>query len=83
MMVVEERGGVRPKAVAAQVEVSIIESDALVELECLYKEGILLDVMRKLRELRLEIMAVDSSFVAEMRAKVIDLSNLIFQLRYN
>ncbi|KAM7495970.1 hypothetical protein LguiA_020384 [Lonicera macranthoides] len=86
MTVVEEGERVRPKAAAAeaaQVEVSIIESDTLVELECLYREGILLDVMRKLRELRLEITAVDSSlnngvFVAEMRAKVIDLSNLIF-----
>ncbi|KAK3023099.1 hypothetical protein RJ639_043114 [Escallonia herrerae] len=58
-----------------QVEVSIIESDALVELQCPYKEGLLLDVMQKLRELRVEITAVQSSlnngvFAAEMRAKV-------------
>ncbi|KAK2999032.1 hypothetical protein RJ639_023087 [Escallonia herrerae] len=58
-----------------QVEVSIIESDALVELQCPYNEGLLLDVMQKLRELRVEITAVQSSlnngvFAAEMRAKV-------------
>ncbi|KAA8543226.1 hypothetical protein F0562_021279 [Nyssa sinensis] len=60
---------------AVQVQVSIIESDALVELNCPYKEGLLLDVMQMLRELRVEITTVQSSltngvFVAEMRAKV-------------
>ncbi|XVE77769.1 hypothetical protein DITRI_Ditri13aG0089600 [Diplodiscus trichospermus] len=60
------------------VEVSIIESDALLELECGYREGLLLDIMQMLREeLRIEITAVQCSlnkgvFVAELRAKVKD-----------
>ncbi|KAM7527176.1 hypothetical protein LguiB_030586 [Lonicera macranthoides] len=58
-----------------QVEVSIIECDALVELQCKYREGLLLDVMQKLRELRVEITTAQSSlnngiFVGELRAKV-------------
>ncbi|KAF9686972.1 hypothetical protein SADUNF_Sadunf02G0045600 [Salix dunnii] len=57
------------------VEVSIIESDALLELQCGYREGLLLDIMQKLRELRIETIAVQSSsnngiFVGELRAKV-------------
>ncbi|CAM8897099.1 unnamed protein product [Rhodiola kirilowii] len=60
---------------ANTVQVSIIETDALVELQCPYREGLLLDVMVKLRELRIEVTAVqssatDGSFVAELRAKV-------------
>ncbi|KAJ8748386.1 hypothetical protein K2173_003023 [Erythroxylum novogranatense] len=59
------------------VQVSIIESDGLLELQCGYREGLLLDIMQKLRELRIEITAVQSSlsngvFVAELRAKVKD-----------
>ncbi|KVI03955.1 hypothetical protein Ccrd_017737 [Cynara cardunculus var. scolymus] len=62
-------------AVAVQVEVSIIESDALVEIQCLHREGLLLDVMKKLRELGVEITTVQSCVnggmcMAEMRAKV-------------
>lgn len=58
-----------------QVEVSIIESDALVELRCTYREGLILDVMQMLRELGVEITTVQSSvngdiFCAELRAKV-------------
>ncbi|WVZ06786.1 hypothetical protein V8G54_020132 [Vigna mungo] len=59
-----------------EVEVSIIESDALLELECVHREGLLLDVMTLLRELGVEVMMVqswvrdDGIFVAEMRAKV-------------
>ncbi|NP_001312452.1 basic helix-loop-helix protein A-like [Nicotiana tabacum] len=58
-----------------QVEVSIIESDALLELRCPYKEGLLLDVMQMLRELKVEVVAIQSSlnngiFLAELRAKV-------------
>ncbi|XP_019256877.1 PREDICTED: truncated basic helix-loop-helix protein A isoform X2 [Nicotiana attenuata] len=58
-----------------QVEVSIIESDALVELRCAYKEGLLLNVMQMLRELKVEVVAIQSSlnngvFLAELRAKV-------------
>ncbi|KAL7226649.1 hypothetical protein ACSBR1_021694 [Camellia fascicularis] len=61
--------------VAVQVQVSIIESDALVEMQCLHREGLLLEVMVVLRDLRLEVTAVQSSlangvFVAELRAKV-------------
>ncbi|XP_039027554.1 transcription factor BHLH42-like [Hibiscus syriacus] len=74
MRVVE--GGAKPKTVETLVEVSIIESDALLELQCGYREGLLLDLMQMLREkLRIEITAVHSSlsnglFVAELRAKV-------------
>lgn len=62
-------------AVAVQVEVSIIENDALVEMQCRYRDGLLLDVMKRLRELGVEITTVQSSvdagmFSAEMRAKV-------------
>ncbi|CAM8923164.1 unnamed protein product [Rhodiola kirilowii] len=62
---------------ANTVQVSIIETDALVELQCPYREGLLLDVMVKLRELRIEVTAVqssvtDGSFMAELRAKVKD-----------
>ncbi|KAG5587106.1 hypothetical protein H5410_047540 [Solanum commersonii] len=58
-----------------QVEVSIIENDALVELRCPYKEGLLLDVMQMLRELKVEVVAIQSSLntgllLAELRAKV-------------
>ncbi|KAF5455057.1 hypothetical protein F2P56_024671 [Juglans regia] len=82
-------GGVKPKTVVespppppsptsmeTSIEVSIIESDALLELQCPYKEGLLLDIMQLLRELRIETTTVQSSltngfFVAELRAKVI------------
>lgn len=58
-----------------QVEVSIIENDALVELRCPYKEGLLLDVMQVLRELKVEVVSIQSSLstgllLAELRAKV-------------
>ncbi|EOX94796.1 hypothetical protein QUC31_004690 [Theobroma cacao] len=78
-------GGAKPRTVElsqameeTSVEVSIIESDALLELQCAYKEGLLLDIMQMLREqLRIEITAVQSSlnngvFAAELRAKVKD-----------
>ncbi|PWA70257.1 bHLH transcription factor 2 [Artemisia annua] len=57
------------------VEVSIIESDALVEIECVHRDGLLLDVMKKLREFGVEIVTVQSCVdggicTAEMRAKV-------------
>ncbi|CAN4093419.1 unnamed protein product [Withania somnifera] len=58
-----------------QVEVSIIENDALVELRCPYKEGLLVDVMQLLRELKVDVVAIQSSLntgilLAELRAKV-------------
>ncbi|KMT06134.1 hypothetical protein BVRB_7g163050 [Beta vulgaris subsp. vulgaris] len=57
------------------LEVSIIESDALVEMQCPYKEGLLLDVMMILRDMRVQVTTVQSSLhngilVAELRAKV-------------
>ncbi|CAN1271085.1 Basic helix-loop-helix protein A [Linum perenne] len=60
------------------VEVSIIEKDALLELQCEHTEGLLLDMMQKLREMRIEVTAVQSSvsdgvLVAEIRAKVVTL----------
>ena len=91
MRVVEDSagGGAKPKTVGAlpqpepvvhkepetSVEVSIIESDALLELECSFREGLLLDIMQMLRELRIETTAVQSSlnngiFAGELRAKV-------------
>lgn len=83
MRIVEGSGGAKPKAVNSlppapmetSVQVSIIESDGLIELQCLHKEGLLLDVMQMLRDLMIEITAVQSSltngfFVAELRAKV-------------
>ncbi|XP_010545177.1 PREDICTED: truncated basic helix-loop-helix protein A [Tarenaya hassleriana] len=59
------------------VEVSIIESDALLEMRCEYREGLLIDVLQVLRELRIETTAVHSAvnggvFTAEIRAKVKD-----------
>ncbi|KAI3668216.1 hypothetical protein L6452_43293 [Arctium lappa] len=68
-------GGLTTAAVVVQVEVSIIESDALVEIQCVHREGLLLDVMKKLRELGVEITTVQSCVdggmcTAEMRAKV-------------
>ena len=72
-------GGVSKSPVPAEdvttVQVSIIESDALLELECPQREGLLLDVMQMLREMRIEVTAVQSSLnngmmMAEMRAKV-------------
>lgn len=79
MRIIEGTGSVKTKGVEATcnntVEVSIIESDALLELECPYREGLLLEIMQILCELRLEITAVQSSstngvFSADIRAKV-------------
>ncbi|ONH93608.1 hypothetical protein PRUPE_8G242100 [Prunus persica] len=64
-----------PMVTGTSLEVSIIESDGLLELQCPYREGLLLDIMQTLRELRIETTVVQSSlnngfFVAELRAKV-------------
>ncbi|KAL8167725.1 hypothetical protein V2J09_009224 [Rumex salicifolius] len=71
-------GGAKAKMVEASpdmLQVSIIESDALIELQCPYKEGVLLELMLTLREMLVEVTAVQSSlnngfFTAELRAKV-------------
>lgn len=92
MRIVEGSGGMRkpktvelsppvsPSGVVTSVQVSIIESDALLELECVNREGLLLDVMQVLREMRIEVTTVQSSqnngvFVAELRAKVKENAN--------
>lgn len=72
MRVVEAKVGESPP----QVEVSIIESDVLVEIQCLHKGGLLLDVMQILLGLGIQVTTVQSSinitatFTAELRAKV-------------
>ncbi|KAK4492535.1 hypothetical protein RD792_003347 [Penstemon davidsonii] len=78
LRIVEGGGRVAPRAVAedvVQVEVSIIETDALVEIQCMHKEGLLMDVMQLLRKVKIEVTTVQSSitdglFTAELRAKV-------------
>ncbi|KAK6164704.1 hypothetical protein DH2020_001568 [Rehmannia glutinosa] len=69
--VVESRG----LWAAAEVEVSIIENDALVEIQCVHRDGLLLNVMKVLGEIGIEVTTVQSSisngvFSAELRAKV-------------
>ncbi|XP_020238773.1 basic helix-loop-helix protein A [Cajanus cajan] len=77
----EAREGHARKRRVREVEVSIIESEALLEVECVHREGLLLDLMTLLRELGVEVIMVqswvkdDGFFVAEMRAKVRESSN--------
>ncbi|XP_044964686.1 transcription factor BHLH42 isoform X2 [Hordeum vulgare subsp. vulgare] len=65
--------------VATDVQVSIIESDALLELRCPDRRGLLVTIMQALQEqLRLEVTSVQASsdhgvLLAEMRAKVREL----------
>ncbi|KAJ3669351.1 hypothetical protein LUZ60_011301 [Juncus effusus] len=64
---------------ATDVQVSIIESDALLELQCVYKEGLFVKIMQVISELRLEVVSIQSSvendvFLAEFRAKVKDVN---------
>lgn len=64
-----------PAELETSVQVSIIESNALLELQCPHREGLLLDIMQMLRELRIETTSVrtslgDGFFVAELKAKV-------------
>ncbi|KAK8693899.1 hypothetical protein V6N13_071466 [Hibiscus sabdariffa] len=79
--IVQGSGGeAKPKTVQetreTTVEVSIIGGEALLELQCRYREGLLLDIMKMLREeLRIEVTTVQSflnngAFAAELRAKV-------------
>ncbi|CAN8246729.1 unnamed protein product [Cochlearia groenlandica] len=58
-----------------EVEVSIIESDVLLEMRCEYRDGLLLDILQVLKELCVETTTVhtavnDGEFEAEIRAKV-------------
>ncbi|KAL0846762.1 hypothetical protein Bca101_020008 [Brassica carinata] len=58
-----------------EVEVSIIESDVLLEMRCVYRDGLLLDILQVLKVLGIETTAVhtvvnDHDFEAEIRAKV-------------
>ncbi|CAN6180549.1 unnamed protein product [Urochloa humidicola] len=68
--------GRMPASASTEVQVSIIESDALVELRCPSRDGLLLRVMQALhRELGLEVTAVQASsagdvLLVELRAKV-------------
>jgi hypothetical protein len=61
---------------STDVQVSIIESDALLELRCPDRRGMLVRIMQALQEqLRLEVTAVQASsddgvLLAELRAKV-------------
>lgn len=62
------------------LQVSIIGGDGLLELQCPYKEGLLLDILLILQGLQIETTAVRSSvsngvFIAELRAKVHSLNN--------
>ncbi|RYR01149.1 hypothetical protein Ahy_B06g079992 [Arachis hypogaea] len=60
------------------VEVSVIEGEILLEVECMNREGLLLDLMRTLKEVGIEVRGVKSSFkgddervfVVELRGKV-------------
>ncbi|KAL1219929.1 Transcription factor TT8 [Cardamine amara subsp. amara] len=58
-----------------EVEVSIIESDVLLEMRCEYRDGLLLNILQVLKELCIEPTSVhttvnDHEFEAEIRAKV-------------
>ncbi|KAJ0981044.1 hypothetical protein J5N97_009299 [Dioscorea zingiberensis] len=60
---------------STNVQVSIIETDALFRLQCPYTDGLLFKIMQKLHELGLETVSIKSSavnkiFIAELRAKV-------------
>lgn len=61
------------------VQVSIIEREALVELQCPWRDSLLLDLLQTLSSLLLEAYSVQSSmvdgtFVAKVRAKVKEVS---------
>nr|BBM96383.1 bHLH transcription factor [Matthiola incana] len=65
----------KTKMTSEEVEVSIIESDVLLEMRCEYRDGLLLDILKLLKELGIETTAVhtavnDHDFEAEIRAKV-------------
>ncbi|CAA0832095.1 Transcription factor EGL1, partial [Striga hermonthica] len=68
-------GGQQRMATKSRVEVSIIERDALVEIECREREGLLVELMQSLDGVGVTVTAVQSStrdgfFATELRAKV-------------
>ncbi|XP_068662561.1 transcription factor BHLH42-like isoform X2 [Aristolochia californica] len=81
--IVEGSGNAKTRAIAPvnnSLQVSIIENDALLELQCPYREGKLLEIMKTMTQLRMEVTAVESSItngviVAKLRAKVKDKIN--------
>ncbi|CAH8320563.1 unnamed protein product [Eruca vesicaria subsp. sativa] len=78
-----------------EVEVSIIESDVLLEMRCEYRDSLLLDILQVLKELGIETTAVhnavnDHVFEAEIRAKVrgkkpsiAEVKRVIHQITFN
>nr|QTO65805.1 transparent testa 8 [Aristolochia arborea] len=76
--VVEGSCNAKTRAIAPvnnSLQVSIIENDALLELQCPYREGQLLEIMKTMKQLGMEVTAVESSTTngvieAKLRAKV-------------
>ncbi|XP_068658609.1 transcription factor BHLH42-like isoform X1 [Aristolochia californica] len=76
--VVEESSNAKTRIISPvnnSLQVSIIENDALLEMQCPYKEGLLLEIMQTMYQLRMEVTAVQSSsangvIVAKLRAMV-------------
>ncbi|XP_050221394.1 transcription factor BHLH42-like [Mercurialis annua] len=82
--------------VETSVEVFLQEADALVEVQCKDKEGLMLDILLSLANLRIDVMLIQSTaedgiFVAELKLKVednvggerissVDLKNLITRI---
>lgn len=64
-----------PPSAGTEVQVSIIESDALLELRCPHRDGLLLRIMQAMhRDLAMEVTSVQASsaggvLLAELRAK--------------
>ena len=82
-MRIMEQVAVKVKAVeveaATSVQVSIIESNMLLEIKCPHREGLFINVMQMLREVRIEVSGVQSFnngvLMAELRAKVKEYAN--------
>ncbi|KAM0950997.1 putative transcription factor bHLH family [Dioscorea sansibarensis] len=80
MMEVEGGNGKSARVVAStgtNLQVSISGTDALLNFQCAYRDGLMAKIMQTLDELQLEVTSVQSSvtdgvFAAEMRAKVRD-----------
>ncbi|ONK76768.1 uncharacterized protein A4U43_C03F31930 [Asparagus officinalis] len=66
------------EALSSSVQVSIIDNNALIELQCPYRERLLMHIMQTLDQLKLEITSIKSSSVngmlsAQLQAKVKDI----------